>query len=256
MVRSRSGADTPFVGLISPKFVPDADFKLPARHFRSSAATQIVMTAPLTAPLSASVRGSGAPEGVRGVRGDTVNFRPLWGYARSVSPMPWGAWPEERAMQAAVGARSARIVGVVLVFLATGLASFSEAKLPARTGPTIKVLSNQPDLISGGDALVEILNAGTGSLRATLNGADISSAFALRPNGRVMGLVAGLIDGGNTLTVKSKTGSATITITNYPNGGPVFSRPPSHALAAPARAARAQGKPPLGSAHAFRPRSR
>src|SRR5207244_10292685 len=26
----------------------------------------------------------------------------------------WGAWPEERAMQAAVGARSARIVGVVL----------------------------------------------------------------------------------------------------------------------------------------------
>src|SRR5438128_1490150 len=139
--------------------------------------------------------------------------------------MPWGAWPEERAMQAAVGARSARIVGVVLVFLATGLASFSEAKLPARTGPTIKVLSNQPDLISGGDALVEILNAGTGSLRATLNGADISSAFALRPNGRVMGLVTGLIDGGNTLTVKSKTGSATITITNYPNGGPIFSGP-------------------------------
>src|SRR5438094_68078 len=139
--------------------------------------------------------------------------------------MPWGAWPEERAMQAAVGARSARIVGVVLVFLATGLASFSEAKLPVRSGPTIKVLSNQPDLISGGDALVEILNAGTGSLRATLNGADISSAFALRPNGRVMGLVTGLIDGGNTLTVKSKTGSATITITNYPNGGPIFSGP-------------------------------
>jgi len=128
-------------------------------------------------------------------------------------------------MQAAVGARSARIVGVVLVFLATGLASFSEAKLPARTGPTIKVLSNQPDLISGGDTLVEILNAGTGSLRATLNGADISSAFALRPNGRVMGLVTGLIDGANTLTVKSKTGSATITITNYPNGGPIFSGP-------------------------------
>src|SRR5437899_2651377 len=183
------------------------------------------MTAPLDCRLVRVVRGSGAPEGVRGVRGDSVNFRPLWGYARSVSPMPWGAWPKERAMQAAVGARSARIVGVVLVFLATGLASFSEAKLPARTGPTIKVLSNQPDLISGGDALVEILNAGTGSLRATLNGADISSAFALRPNGRVMGLVTGLIDGANTLTVKSKTGSATITITNYPNGGPIFSGP-------------------------------
>src|SRR5437879_11695988 len=102
------------------------------------------MTAPLAAPLSASVRGSEAPEGGRGVRGDSVNFRPLWGYARSVSPMPWGAWPEERAMQAAVGARSARIVGVVLVFLATGLASFSEAKLPARTRPTTKVPPNPP----------------------------------------------------------------------------------------------------------------
>src|SRR5437763_14959657 len=114
-------------------------------------------------------------------------------------------------MQAAVGARSGWIVGVVLVFLATGLASFSEAKLPARTGPTIKVLSNQPDLISGGDALVEILNAGTGSLRATLNGADISSAFALRPTGRVMGLVTGLIDAGNQRTGQSKTGCAPVT---------------------------------------------
>src|SRR5256886_17051265 len=133
--------------------------------------------------------------------------------------MPREAWQEERAMLAAVCARSARIVGVVHDFLATGLASFSEAKVTARTGPAIKVLSNQPDLISGGDALVEILNAGTGSLRATLNGTDISSAFALRPNGRVMGLVTGLIEGGNTLTVKSKTGSATITITNSPNRG-------------------------------------
>src|SRR5256885_7973095 len=159
--------------------------------------------------------------------------------------MPWGAWPEERAMQAAVGARSARIVGAVLVFLATGLASFSEAKLPARTGPTIKVLSNQPDLISGGDALVDILNAGTGSLRATLNGADISSAFALRPNGRVMGLVTGLIDGGNTLTVKSKTGSATITITNYPNGGPIFSGPQIQPLPCLARPTDARCHPPV-----------
>src|SRR5436305_13741499 len=105
--------------------------------------------------------------------------------------MPWGAWPEERAMQAAVGARSARIVGVVLVFFATGLASFSEAKLPARTRPTIKVLSNQPDLISGGYALVEILNAGRGSLRATRNGADISSASALRRNRRGCGRACG-----------------------------------------------------------------
>src|SRR2546430_16944811 len=90
---------------------------------------------------------------MRGVRGDSVNFRPLWGYARSVSPMPCGAWPEERAMQAAVGARAARIVGVVLVFLATGLASFPEPKLPARTGPTSNEHPNRPDLTHDGDGL-------------------------------------------------------------------------------------------------------
>src|SRR3989442_9544575 len=108
------------------------------------------------------------------------------------------------------------IVGVVLVFLATGLASFSEAKPPASTGPTIKVLSNRPDLISGGDALVEILNAGSGTVKATLNGADLGRALALRPNGRVMGLVTGLVNGVNTLSVKTRSGSATATITNYP----------------------------------------
>src|SRR5438128_12302624 len=118
------------------------------------------MTAPLAAPLSASVRGSGAPEGVRGVRGDSVNFRPLWGYARSVSPMPWGAWPEERAMQAAVGARCARIVGVVRVFFAPGHASFSGAKLSAWTCPPYMFRSNDSLLFCGGDAYVHDLISG------------------------------------------------------------------------------------------------
>jgi hypothetical protein len=45
-------------------------------------------------------------------------------------------------MHAAVGARSARIAGIVILFLTTVLASFSEAIPPLKTGPTIKVLSN------------------------------------------------------------------------------------------------------------------
>lgn len=95
--------------------------------------------------------------------------------------------------------------------------------------PTIAVLSNRADMISGGDALVELLaadGATPNGWRVTLNGTDISSAFALRPNGRVMGLVEGLRVGENTLTARLGGGATGRTvIRNYPNEGPIFSRP-------------------------------
>lgn len=83
----------------------------------------------------------------------------------------------------------------------------------------IRVLSNRADLLSGGDALVEILPADAGGLRVTLDGRDISGDFALRPNGRVMGLVTGLFDGPNLL----RAGDAEIILTHHPIGGPIFS---------------------------------
>ncbi len=70
-------------------------------------------------------------------------------------------------------------------------------------------------MISGGHALVEIVGAGAVP-KVTLNGTDVSSQFALRPNGRVMGLVTGLDEGTNTLTAAGSSA----TITNHPNGGP------------------------------------
>lgn len=97
-----------------------------------------------------------------------------------------------------------------------------------RAAPVIEVLSNRADLISGGDALVEVRMADTTAVNdfsVTLNGADVSEVFALRDNGRVMGLVEGLALGDNTLTASIAGGSASITITNYPNEGPIFSRP-------------------------------
>jgi hypothetical protein len=94
------------------------------------------------------------------------------------------------------------------------------------SGPTIQVLSNRADLISGGDALVQInlpqgLNPATGA-KVALNGASINNMFAIRPNGAFMGLVTGLNSGDNLLTVRTPQGSAKITITNHPIGGPVF----------------------------------
>lgn len=105
----------------------------------------------------------------------------------------------------------------------------------------IVVLSNRPDLISGGDALVELLlsspessqKAGgdqsalaqldTNDIAATLNGVDVSSQFALRENGRVMALLSGLRLGSNTLRLSGAVADTEATISNHPNFGPVFS---------------------------------
>src|SRR5947209_3518497 len=52
----------------------------------------------------------------------------------------------------------------------------------------LKALSNRPDMISGGDALMEVVlptGATASDLKVDVNGTDVSSAFALRSNGRV-----------------------------------------------------------------------
>ncbi len=95
---------------------------------------------------------------------------------------------------------------------------------------TIKVLSNRADLISGGDALVEVLlprGTDPARIRMALDGRDVSSAFALRENGRYMGLLAGMADGATaTLTARLPEGrGSALAIRNHPNGGPVFSGP-------------------------------
>jgi hypothetical protein len=95
--------------------------------------------------------------------------------------------------------------------------------------PEILVLSNRADLISGGDALVEIKLPPIYHppvAKVTLNGVPANQFFALRPNGRYMGVVSGLKDGTNVLVAQAPGGpAAQITITNHPIGGPVFAGP-------------------------------
>jgi hypothetical protein len=96
----------------------------------------------------------------------------------------------------------------------------------AAAGPEIKVLSNRADLISGGDALVEIKwpdGARLAFAKVALNGVDITPAFDRRSNRRYMGMVTGLRNGDNVLTAEVSGSGARITITNHPIGGPVFS---------------------------------
>jgi hypothetical protein len=94
--------------------------------------------------------------------------------------------------------------------------------------PEILVLSNRADLISGGDALIEIrwpAGASASSETVTLNGMPVTPGFAVRTNGRYMGLVTGMKDGANVVLARYSGGAAQITITNHPIGGPVFSGP-------------------------------
>ena len=92
-----------------------------------------------------------------------------------------------------------------------------------------------PTSISGGDALVSIeLKANAQPVRVKLNGANITSSFAVRDNGKLEGLVTGLVEGNNLLRVMPANGAGrSLKIKNHPIGGPVFSGSAGPAVALP-----------------------
>jgi hypothetical protein len=100
---------------------------------------------------------------------------------------------------------------------------------PLGIATQINVLSNRADLISGGDALVEVVlsSGGFSSIASVdVDGRDVTPAFAVRTDGRYRGLVTGLANGVNVLRARLTDGSgARINITNHPSSGPVFSGP-------------------------------
>jgi hypothetical protein len=116
--------------------------------------------------------------------------------------------------------------------LAACAATLSSAAPPPQANDNLTevvVLSNRADLVSGGDALVEIIlpakaRANPSEVRVDIDGTDVTSAFAVRADGRFYGLVSGLRDGKNNLRAKVPNGpGARLEITNHPVGGPVFS---------------------------------
>ena len=98
-------------------------------------------------------------------------------------------------------------------------------------GPTLVLttLSNRADLISGGDAFLEIVvpqGISAAGLKVDVGGTDVSSAFAVRASGRLLGVVTGLANGANVVTARlNGTSGGRLTITNHPIGGPVITGP-------------------------------
>ena len=129
------------------------------------------------------------------------------------------------------------LLAALLLTVGLGLAPAASAAQggagAASAGPAIgsqlvlRTLSNRADLVSGGDVLVEVARTDgqpVAGLHVTVNGHDTSPSFAARPDGRVEGLLTGLVVGANVVeaTADAATG-ARLVVTNHPIGGPVFS---------------------------------
>ena len=146
--------------------------------------------------------------------------------------------------------RLSRYAGIALLALATlltacGVGSSSSSTVsggppPSPTEPdpepptpvvgegSVRVLSNRADLISGGDALIEITADNPALLhnaRVTLGDTDVSNRF--QSTGEALkGLVEGMAPGPHTLRVTLADDSVLQQpLINHPKGGPVFSGP-------------------------------
>ncbi len=121
--------------------------------------------------------------------------------------------------------------GVLLAGCGGGTAT-TDRESPTAVGgnlTTLQVLGNRADLVSGGQALVEVTlpvkaKASPADVRMLLNGQDVTNAFAVRADGRYYGRVEGLVGGANSLVARVPSSpGARLTITNHPIGGPVIS---------------------------------
>ena len=109
-------------------------------------------------------------------------------------------------------------------------AAYAEPGLP-HINFEIVTLSNRADLISGGDALVEVhvpITVPLKKVTLSLNGHDVTAAFKTDTAARTMrGVLTGLVVGENEFIADSNGNGhgrprATLGITNHPIGGPVL----------------------------------
>lgn len=124
----------------------------------------------------------------------------------------------------------ATLVGVGGALLAPGAAATQgRGRQSESAAVRVVALSNRADLVSGGDALIGVqLAAGVRAtgLRISLNGRDVTGSFTASGKGRLLGLVTGMRVGPNELVARLPDGrGARLTVTNHPQGGPVFSGP-------------------------------
>jgi hypothetical protein len=123
----------------------------------------------------------------------------------------------------------------ITAFVAIGsLSGFGAGDALSQSATRLEIitLSSRPDLVSGGDALVEVkapAGARLSDLTLTLDGKDVTSRLKLdAASGAFRGLISGMVVGENTLVAKIKSpkaAQASLKVTNYPITGPILSGP-------------------------------
>lgn len=124
-----------------------------------------------------------------------------------------------------------RLPALVPLALALGAAGLLTAcgsdNDPPPPALEVRSLNNRADLVSGGDALLQVvLPAGVPStgLRIDVDGTDVTGNFAVRSDGRLTGRVSGLKVGDNVVTARAdQATAASLTVTNADRNGPVYS---------------------------------
>ena len=102
---------------------------------------------------------------------------------------------------------------------------------PAPTVAELKLqtLSSRPDLVSGGDTLLQVMLPAVvdaGTVQVLRGGTDVSAMLKASGDGRTLrGVVSGLAEGVNKLEARNAAGTAygTLGVTNHPISGPMFS---------------------------------
>ena len=138
-----------------------------------------------------------------------------------------------------------RVVAVIVVVLVLGCIS-NGGRTFAQSGAKleIRVLSSRPDLVSGGDTLVEVRAPAGSSLNQialSLNGKDVTDKLKdvsdpRSPYRSFSGLISGMTVGDNALRVEIRPSNgssvkagraiqASLKVTNYPITGPILSGP-------------------------------
>lgn len=137
--------------------------------------------------------------------------------------------PRTLAPAAILLACAALTVGLI----AAAPASAEQGAAPQANVPTrlaITSISNpRPSLVSGGEVLLGVTvpsRTRPADVRITANGHDVTPAFRVQPDGTLLGLVTGLVEGRNVIVARTGDGrAATLGVTDHPSTGPVFSGP-------------------------------
>ncbi|HEX4483759.1 MAG TPA: DUF6351 family protein [Solirubrobacteraceae bacterium] len=146
----------------------------------------------------------------------------------------------------------------MLLLLSSTAAARRTSSRDAETagGTTLKVLSSRADLVVDGEALLEI-TVPTGeeahNVTVTVGGQDETSAFAVQSEQSLRGVVTGLLEGPNIVEAKLADGTgAKITLTDHPQGGPLFAGPQVQPWTCPAGALDSQCDQPATYKYVYR----